>query len=362
MQSVAEILNLFTIILSYAPSSMKNSREITIYDVAKALNLSPSTVSRGLKDHPHIKKDTVRKIKETADRMGYQRNTFASNLRARQTNTIGLVVPKLNSYFMASVISGIEKVTKEEGYGLVISTSQESAEREVSSVYTLYNSRVDGLLVSLAYDTASLDHFKMLLNRNIPVVFFDRVSECSGCMKVVIDNFRAGFETTMHLVEQGCRNIVHLGGNLGRNVYEDRFKGYKKALNDSGIPYSRNLVMISDLSVNSAMKAAGRILRMRNLPDGLFASNDTSAVAVIQELQKHGIRIPEDICIAGFNNEPVSQVIKPNLTTVDYPAGSIGEIAAMSLINRLKGKYPEDKGIIMLDHKLIIRESTLRKA
>lgn len=361
MQSVAEILKLFAIILSYTRQSMKNNREITIYDVAKALNLSPSTVSRGLKDHPHIRKETARKIKAVADEMGYQRNTFASNLRARQTNTIGLVVPKLNSYFMASVISGIEKVTNEQGYGLVISTSQESADREVSSIYTLYNSRVDGLLVSLAYDTEELDHFNMLLNRDIPVVFFDRVSECSGCMKVVIDNYKAGFEATTHLIEQGCRNIIHLGGNLSRNVYYDRYEGYRKALKESGIAFSKKNVMISDLSGDSAKKASEQILRMKTLPDGLFASNDTSAVTVIMEMQKHGIKVPGDICIAGFNNEPVSQVIKPNLTTVDYPAQQVGEIAANSLINRLKGIHPDDRNTIILDHKLIIRESTLRK-
>ncbi|HEX2975122.1 MAG TPA: LacI family DNA-binding transcriptional regulator [Bacteroidales bacterium] len=340
---------------------MRNNREITIYDLAKALDLSPSTVSRGLKDHPHIRKETARKIKAVADEMGYQRNTFASNLRAKHTNTIGLVVPRLNSYFMASVISGIEKVTNEQGYGLVISTSQESAEREISSIYTLYNSRVDGLLVSLAYDTGELDHFRMLLNRDIPVVFFDRVSECSGCIKVVIDNFKAGLDATTHLVEQGCRNIVHLGGNLSRNVYEDRYKGYRKALTESGIAFSKKLVLISDLSVDSAREAARQILRMKTMPDGLFASNDASAVAVIMEMQKHGIKVPEDICIAGFNNEPVSQVIKPNLTTVDYPAQEIGEIAALSLINRLRGNHMEDRNTILLDHKLIIRESTLRK-
>src|SRR5512133_804355 len=146
---------------------MKTSREITIYDVAKELNISPSTVSRGLKNHPHIRKETIRRIKAAADKMGYRRNKFASNLRLRHTNTLGLVVPKLNSYFMATVIAGIEKVTNANGYGLIISTSQESEKQEISSVNTLFNSRVDGLMVSLAFDTREVDHFNTLLNKNI---------------------------------------------------------------------------------------------------------------------------------------------------------------------------------------------------
>ena len=339
---------------------MKSNKEITIYDVAKALNISPSTVSRGLKDHPHIRKETARRIKAAAVKMGYQRNKFASNLRLMHTNTLGLVVPKLNSYFMATVIAGIEKVTNENGYGLIISTSQESVIQEISSVSTLFNSRVDGLMVSLAFDTESVEHFNVLINKNIPVVFFDRVSPCPGCLNVVIDNLKAGYEVTSHLIDQGCRRIVHIGANLLRNVYSERFKGYKKALRGRGIGFDRNLFMISDLTRQGGADAARKILKMKPLPDGIFAANDTSAVAVIVELLKAGIRIPEDICVAGFNNEPVSQVIQPNLTTVDYPAEEIGEIVATSLINKLRNKQPDGSTTIMVKHELIIRKSTLR--
>lgn len=341
---------------------MKNSREVTIYDVAKALKLSPSTVSRGLKNHPHIRKETVKKIIAVADEMGYRRNNFASSLRLKHTNTLGLLVPKLNSYFMSTVIAGIEKVTNENGYGLIISTSQESAIQEESNVKTLFNSRVDGLMVSLAFDTVNLEHFNLLFNKNIPVVFFDRVMKSPGCMCVVIDNYKAGYEATSHLVSQGCKRIVHIGGNMLRNVYSDRFRGYKKALHEGGIQFDKNLVMAGDLSRQWAAGIAGKILKMKSLPDGIFASNDTSAVAVMIELLNAGVRIPEDICVAGFNNEPVSQVVKPNLTTVNYPAEEIGEIVADSLIKNLRSKKPQEFKTIMMEHKLIIRESSLRMA
>lgn len=339
---------------------MKNSREVTIYDVAKILDVSPSTVSRALKDHPHLRKETVKKIKAVADEMGYQQNKFASNLRQRHTNTLGILVPRLNSYFMSTVIAGIEKVTNENGYGLIISTSQESAEQEVSGVQTLFNSRVDGLMVSLAFDTNNTDHFNIFLKRSIPVVFFDRVGGCKGCISVVIDNHRAGYEVTSHLIEQGCKRIVHLGGNLLRNVYSERFEGYKKALLNGNLPYDKKLVILGDLSRQDGSEAAKKILRMNPVPDGVFASNDTSAVGVIMHLLSEGVRIPEDICVAGFNNEPVSEVIKPNLTTVDYPAEEIGEIVANSMIYMLKKRTPESMNKIIINHKLVVRESSLR--
>ena len=339
---------------------MKIYKEVTIYDVAKALNISPSTVSRGLKDHPHIRTETKKKIKAVAQRMGYQHNKFASNLRKKHTDTLGVVVPKLNSYFMATVIAGREKVTNQHGYGLIISQSQESEKREISCVSTLFNSRVDGLLVSLAYNTKSLDHFNILLNKNIPIVFFDRVIECAGCMTIVIDNYKAGYEATNHLIEQGCRRIVHIGGNLLRNVYADRFRGYKQALIDHGIPFDKGLLMIRDLSSQAGTDVAKKILKMKLRPDGIFTANDTTSVAIIVELKKSGLKIPDEIAVVGFNNEPISQVVQPNLTTVDYVAWEIGKIAATSLINQIKSSHSPNLSTIVLKHNLIIRESSLK--
>lgn len=339
---------------------MKSNKEVTIYDVAKALNISPSTVSRGLKDHPHIRKETKKNIIAVAKEMGYQQNKFASNLRQKHTNTIGVVVPKLNSYFMATVIAGVEKITSQNGYGLIISQSQESWKKEISCISTLFNSRVDGLLVSLAFDTKNLDHFNILLNKDIPVVFFDRVADCNGCMSIVIDNYKAGYEATSHLIEQGCNRIVHIGGNLMRNVYSDRFRGYKQALADNRIEFDQHLVIISDMNGQAGTDAAKKILKMVPRPDGIFTSNDSTAVSAIVELERAGVNIPDDIAVVGFNNEPISKVIKPNLTTIDYPAREIGEISATSLINKLKNSQSANFSTIILKHKLISRQSSIR--
>jgi LacI family transcriptional regulator len=340
---------------------MNRKKDITIYDVARILKISPSTVSRGLKDHPHIKEETRNKIKDLANEMGYQRNKFASSLRKKRTETIGVVVPKLNSYFMATAISGIEKITNKYGYGLIISQSQESGKQEVSCISTLFNSRVDGLLISLAYDTKDLNHFNTLFKKDLPVVFFDRVEECNGCMTVVIDNFKAGYEITSHLIDQGCKRIVHLGGNMLRNVYSERFRGYMQALADNNIEFDNNYLIISELNNQAGIDAARAMLKMKTRPDGIFTANDTSAVAVICELHKAGVKVPDDIAVAGFNNEPVSKVVQPNLTTIDYPAHDIGEIAATSLIGILNNTEPINLSTIVLKHTLIVRESTMRK-
>ena len=339
---------------------MKIKKEITIYDIAKALNISPSTVSRGLKNHPHIRKETKKNIIAKAKEMGYQQNKFASNLRQKHTNTIGVVVPKLDSYFMATVISGIEKITAQYGYGLIISQSQESWKKEISCISTLFNSRVDGLLISLAFNTKNLEHFNVLLNKDIPVVFFDRVTDCDGCLSIVIDNYKAGYEATSHLIEQGCKRIVHIGGNLLRNVYSERFNGYKQALADNKLEFDQNLVVISDMTGPAGTDTAKKILKMIPRPDGIFASNDTTAVAAMVELDRAGVIIPDEVAVVGFNNDPISQVIRPNLSTVDYPARQIGEIAATSLINKLKNSESANLSTLILKHNFICRQSSRR--
>lgn len=340
---------------------MTSTREVTIYDIARALNTSASTVSRGLKDHPHVRKEMKKKILVTARKMGYQQNKFASNLRQKQTFTIGVVIPRLDSYFMSTVISGMEKIANDSGYNLIISQSQELLKKESASISTLFDTRVDGLLVSLSYETKDLDHFNIVFKKGIPVVFFDRVFEHPKCRNVVINNHKAGYEATSHLLSQGCTNIVHMGGSLIRNVYADRFSGFKQAMIDNGLEISDKSLMISDLSHSAGISMAKTLLQNKKLPDGIFVANDTTAVSVIFELRQAGVRIPEDICIVGFNDDPISRVVEPRLSTVHYPGREMGEISAATLISLLKGAQSEMLNSIVLSHELIVRQSSLRK-
>ncbi|MDR6561930.1 MULTISPECIES: LacI family DNA-binding transcriptional regulator [unclassified Arcicella] len=336
------------------------SKEITIYDIASQLKLSPATVSRALNDHPAINEKTKLLVNARATELGYRSNKFASNLRRQKTNTIGVIVPRLNSYIMSTVIAGMEKVANEEGFNLIISQSLESQKKEIANAKTMFSSRVDGLLVSVAFDTDSFEHFQPFLKKKIPLIFFDRIFENSDCPDIVIDNAKAGYEATKHLIEQGRRNIVHITGNLKRNVYSDRLKGYQQALTEQGIPLNQDNVWVTALNLEAGREIAHRIKALANKPDALFIASDLCAVSCIATLKDLNIDIPKDISVVGFNNDPVAQVISPKLTTIHYPAKEMGEMAVKSLINHLKGNMNLDTTTtITLRSELIIRESSL---
>jgi LacI family transcriptional regulator len=340
---------------------MTKPKEVTIYDLARKLNVSIATVSRALKDDPVVSKKTKKKVFDLAEEMGYRYNHFARNLREQRTYTIGVIVPRLNSYFMSTVIAGIESVANNEGYTLIISQSSESVTKEMASAKTMFNNRVDGMLVSLAYDTEDIAHFDQFVKKNIPLLFFDRVADHPECTSVLIDNRKGAYEATSHLIAQGCSRIVHITATPKRNVYIDRLAGYKQALADHQLPFDEKYVLINNLSQEAGVQTAAAILQMNPLPDAVFAANDNCAVGCMIALKKAGIRIPQDMAFAGFNNDPVSTVIEPNLTTINYPGYKMGEMAAASLINHLNGVNSIDTtNTILLRSELIIRASSLK--
>jgi LacI family transcriptional regulator len=341
-------------------TGMKKKAEVTIYDISRALNISASTVSRGLNNSPQVRKDLRKKIMQTAQEMGYQHNKFAANLRQKRTRTLGVVIPRIDSHFMSSVISGMEKVANNAGYQLLISQSEESARLEEANIHALFNSRVDGMLVSLSYETKNSDGFRNIFRKNIPLVFFDRVLVCNNCVSVIIDNYLAGYEATDHLIRQGCKKIVHVAGSLNRNVYNDRYRGYRQALSDNSLPFDEKMLIVTDLGDGSGVTILKHLLNNGTMPDGIFTANDNSAVSLICELKKKGYRIPDDIAVAGFNDDPVSRIVEPNLTTVHYPGRAMGEVAASTMIRILEGTQYEKVNTITLTHELIIRQSSLR--
>lgn len=337
-------------------------KDITIYDIAKGVGFSPTTVSRALNNHPAVNQKTKQRIYEIATQMGYRSNMFASNLRRQRTHTIGVIVPILNSSFQSSVMAGMEKVATEAGYNLIISQSMGTAEKEVANAKTMFNSRVDGLLVSLAHDTENIDHFEPFFKKGIPVLFYDRVAEHKQSTSIVIDNVQAAYKATTHLIEQGCRNIVHISGNLKINVYANRLKGYKYALIDHNLPFRESLVITNNLTEEDGIKAAEQILKMKPRPDGVFVSNDFCAVNCMKALKQAGVSVPRDIAMVGFNNDPITRVVEPSLTTIDYPGYEMGEVAVRSLINYLDALSDISiTNTITLRSELIVRESSLRK-
>ena len=341
---------------------MKQKKEVTIYDIAQKLDISSATVSRGLQDHPAINKNTRKKIKDAAKELGYRHNNFASNLRKQKTNTIGVMVHELNSNFITSVLAGIEKVTTEANYDIIIAHSSENYEKEVANANNLFHKRVDGIIASLSFNTKNLEHFKQFEDRAIPIIFFDRVEEKHDYTKVIIDNYKCGYQATQHLIEQGCKKIVLVTANQKRNVYAQRYKGYVDALFDNNIPLDKSLILIKDLSEQCGVEAAKEIVQMNPLPDGAFITNDFSAAVCMQTLKEFGVKIPEDIAIVGFNNDSISKIVEPQLTTIHYPGTDVGEIAAINLVNHLKGiSNIQHTQTIVIRSELIVRNSSLKK-
>lgn len=338
-------------------------KEVTIYDIARNLGISPTTVSRALNNHPVVNGQTKQRIFQAAKAMGYRSNIFASNLRSKRTNNIGVIVPRLNSPFQSSAIAGMEKVANEAGYNLVISQSLESLEKEIANAQMMYNSRVDGLIVSMVDDPVNIEHFKPFLKKGIPLLFYDRVAEQGNCTGVIIDNVQAGYNATAHLIAQGCKNIVHVLGNPRINVYSNRLKGYRYALLDHGLPYEEANILQSDLSEDAGDEIVQKLFKMENRPDGLLISNDSCAASCINALKQAGIVVPRDIAVVGFNNDMISRLMEPKLTTINYPGFEMGEIAMKSLVHHiggLLGEILQNTNTITLRSELIVRESSLK--
>ena len=341
---------------------MKKKQGVTIYDIAEELNVSPSTVSRALKGHKSIGDKTKKAILSLAKKRGYQPNVIAASLRNNRTNTIGVIISWINRPFISSLISGVETAANEMGYNVIISQSHDSYENELANAQALFASRVEGLVVSLAMETTKYDHFQQFLNNDVPIVFVDRVPDTVHADKVVIDNYAAGFKATEHLIEQGCKRIAHIGGAQHRNVYKERQRGYLAALEQYKIPVDEQLIVNNDsLSAEEGTKISEFLLSLPNPPDGIFSANDTAAISAIRHARKLGIRIPEDLAIIGFNNDPVSTIIEPPLSTVSHPAIEMGKIAANQVIEHKNNQEIVRSTNIVLETEIIVRESSDRK-
>lgn len=334
-------------------------KEATIYDIARELSLSASTVSRALKDNPIINPETRKKVRKCAEQMGYRSNTFASNLRTQRTNTIGVIVPRLDSNFMSSCLAGMEEVANEKGYNMIISQSHESIEREAVNANIMFNKRVDGVIASLTIEDSSIDHFKCFEDKNVPVVFFDRVPANTNSACFVIENYKAAYFATRHLINNGCKRIVHVTIDSKSNVYVDRVRGFNTAINDHD-NVEGSMIYIDALNLDEGRNVVPEILKLK--PDGLFVANDLTAVGCMLELQNQGVQIPNDIAVVGFNNDPVSTIIKPELTSVAYPGREAGMLAAKSLIDHLSGENDiSHTNSVILNTQLIVRSSSQKQ-
>lgn len=343
---------------------MEENKDITIYDIAERLKLATSTISRALKDHPTISSKTIKEVKKMAEEMGYVPNTLAAGLRGNKTNTIGVLVPTVTQPFLSSLISGIEITAHKSGYNVIIMQSHDSYEDEVSMTKSLYSSRVSGIICSLAMETRDTSHFQQFVTNNIPLVFVDRAPKDFNTFRVIIDNYAAGYTATKHLIDQGCNRIAHLtvGSEFG-NLYSERRKGYINALKEHDLVVDEELIVVlKAVTYEEGFKASNKLLDLANPPDGIFAPGDILGVSAIQCAKKRGINVPEELAVIGFNNDPISQIIDPNLSTISHPAAKMGKMSAEIILKNIKSlKKDEIKEITFLNTEVLVRESSKRK-
>jgi LacI family transcriptional regulator len=334
-------------------------KHTTINDIARKLGISPSTVSRALSDHPDVKEETKKKVRKVAKELNYTPNQIAQSLKTKRTNAIGVIVPEIKHDFFSSAISGIEEVAYHAGYTIIVSQSNESFEREVVNTTALVQQRVAGLIVSISQSTKSGEHFQALIDRGIPLVFFDRVIDELDVFKVIIDDKQSAFKAVMHLIERGYRNIAHLAGPKTLEICKERLEGYKEALLYAGVPLKEEYIIYGGMHENDGYASMDELIKKGNVPDAVFAVNDPVAVGAFQRIKEEGLKIPDDIGIVGFSNNKITTLVDPPLTTVDQPSFEMGKKAAEILIDLIENPQESIKpSVVVLDTELIVRKST----
>jgi DNA-binding LacI/PurR family transcriptional regulator len=332
----------------------------SINDIAKALGVSTSTVSRALKDHPDISEATRERIKAFAEKVNYRPNALALSLKKQISNTIGIVVPEIVHHFFSSIISGIEDIAYSKGYRVMICQSNEDSLREEINVQALLDHRVDGLLICMSKTTIDFNHFISAWKSQIPMVFFDRVCKELDTDRVITDDFNGARLITSHLIETGCRKILHLGTRPELDIGQERRQGYLQALGDHGLPADNKLILVCD-NLQDVEAQRQQILAIAPGIDGIFAVNDSTAIAAMHILMDADYRIPADIAIAGFGDDPIARMVNPTLTTLEQQGYQMGQEAMNLLLERLTSDTSIAARIKVFQPELKKRKSSQKK-
>lgn len=339
-------------------------KKTTIHDIAKHLNITASTVSRALKNSSRISDATIKSVHEVAKKLNYQPNTIAAALRKGKSNVVGIIIPMADRNFFASIIRGIEEIVNDAGYNVIICQSNDSPEKEKANINTLLESQVDCIIASYAKETTDFSHYKEIVERGVPLILFDRLHESLESLDVdavVIDDYLGAYKATQHLIEQGCRRIVHFSGSQHVSIYKDRKRGYAEALIQNGIYVDESLILESDLKLAAGKRLANDLISRIELPDAIFSASDYAAMGAMKILKKNRVKIPEQIAIVGFSNESFTSFVEPSLSTVDQHSKKMGQYAAhlfLDMVNNKKKEHTITKTV--LKPELIIRNSSLK--
>jgi LacI family transcriptional regulator len=315
----------------------------TIKDIAKALGLSTSTVSRALRDSHEISTETKQLVLEYATRINYHPNPIALSLKEKRSRSIGVIVAEIANSFFSQAINGIESVANDKGYNVIISQSHESYDKEVMTLQYLASRSIDGLLISVSTATKDLQHLKALHDRGFPIVFFDRIVEDINTHKVMVDNFRGAYDATMHLIKQGYNNIATITNSENLSITRERVAGYVEALAQKHIKSRKQLIKYcfhGGMLLSEVEEAITQLLKVRPRPDAIFAGSDKLTTGCMRVLKRKGIRIPDDIALVGFSNSDIIELLDPPLTVVRQPAFEMGQVATELLLQLIESKRP----------------------
>lgn len=338
---------------------MKNDKNITIKHIAKTLGISTSTVSRALHDAYDVSPETRRKVMALAEELDYKPNPYAVSLVKQNTNMIGVLLPEIAVYYFSMVVKGIQDVAYSVGYNVMFFISGESLEREKMILKNLNVNSLDGLLVSVSAETNTSEHFKKLIDKGLPIVFFDRVLDDIHTSKVIQDDYQGAFNATQHLIQQGFTRIAHLAGPKNLNIAQQRLQGYLDALSQNNLPIRKNYIVHSGLTEEDGVQAMSKLLAIKPLPDALFCVNDRKAIGAMLALKRYGYKIPHHMAMVGFQNAPISEVVTPSLTTIEQTAYEIGAKSCQLLLDHIKTPNMEPQ-IVVMPTRLIIRESSMK--
>lgn len=333
--------------------------QVTIKDIARELGVSPSTVSRALKDHPDISPDTKKAINELAKKLNYSPDPVALSLKSRKSKIIGVIVPEIVHYFFSTVLHGIEDFAYDAGYNVMICESNETFERELKNVDALLSNRSDGILVSLSKNTQNYDHFRKIQDAGVPLVFFDRICDDVKTDRVVVDDEKGAFEAVEHLISIGCRNIAHLTAPDHLIISQQRKAGYIRALRSNNIPVNSDLIIKCD-TISEAKKYIPDLLQRTPKVDGVFSINDLTAAEAIKIIKEKGLRVPDDVAVVGFTNGQISDLTDPPLSSVEQHGYEMGKEAAMLLIDRIEREENYDPITRIIETKFVLKASASR--
>jgi len=335
-------------------------KHVNIKDVAKALNCSISTVSRAFNDKYDIHPDTRERILKIAAEIGYRPNPIARKLTQKRSYNVGIVVPEFLNPFFPEVIIGIQNIFLNRGYQVLIMQSNENNVTERENLVTLVNNFVDGIIISLSQESNNIDYLQSLIDKEYPIVLFNRSNESLNVSKVLFDDYKWSLFATEHLIQQGMTRLVHLAGPNHLTLSKERTQGFIDAHRKYKLLLNKENIIETGFLFENGVTAIEKLIRQNKLPQGIFCVNDPTAMGAIKALKKHGYKVPDDIAIIGFTETPVASIIDPSLSTVVQPTQQMGEVAAKLLLKQIESNKFNIAETMVLSGSLKIRESSVK--